>query len=275
MLTNSKSMAQYPLKNSSTANFFTGSFDTTNNLQNYDPLLTGYGFIFWVKVPKFMDQIFPSNVFKDFTQKNFKSLGGLSDIDLQTANVTQGFGANELHFAGTIQKGNTEFTLKHQEFSGSPVGTLYKAWTTGIRDPETDIATYPKMFNMDYSAANHTGQLLYVATRPDANNVSKNIVEFACMWTNVMPKRVPIGHFNFDIGSRDQVEIEMPFSGDFHMSAGIDEYAKELLSKAYAFNTMGLYNPKDSTKYNSNETIKNISDSWGQYRTNLQVNATT
>jgi len=222
-------------------NFFTGSLDLQT--LDFDPLVTGYAFIKWVTLPSWVTKVYPQ--FAALTEKNFKEFGGLSDIELQTFGVTHGFNANEFHVAGGIQKQNTEFTLKHQEFSGSPMKNMYQYWISGIRDPETGIATYPKIHGMDYATANHTGELIYIVTRPDANNVDKNNIEFAAYYTAVMPKAIRLSHFNHTIGTHDQVEYDQSFSGDFHMSAKVDEFAKKVLKERvqFGFAEMGEFDP--------------------------------
>jgi hypothetical protein len=224
------------------SNFFKG----TDNLQTleFDPLITGYAFIVWTKLPTWVEQEYPG--FKNMTQKNFKAFSGLSDLELQTAAHTQGFAGNEYHVATNMQKQNTEFTLRHAEFSGSPIRNMYQLWVTGIRDPETGIATYPKKYGMDYAAKNHTGEIMYIMTRPDANNADFKNIEFAAYYTNVFPKRVPLGHLNFEQGSHEAQTIEIPFAGTLHLSPQVDAYAQELLKTTYAFRSEDQFDPRDN-----------------------------
>ena len=224
------------------ANFFKG----TQNLQTleFDPLITGYAFIIWTFIPSWVETEFPD--FKSATQKNFKSFGGLSDMELQTAAHNYGFASNEYNVATNIQKQNTDFTIKHSEYSGSPIKNMYQLWVSGIRDPETGIATYPKKYNMDYAAKNHTAELLYVVTRPDANNVENKNIEFAAYYTNVFPTKIPISHLNYDIGTHDAPEIEMSFKGTMHLSSQVDAFAINALKSTYAFRSMDQFDPADN-----------------------------
>ena len=234
-------------------NFFTGGLELQNEqLKNYDPLVTGYAFIFWVWLPEWVAGSkapeFCKN-FRDLTQKNFKSLQGISDIEIDTQAYQYGFANNEYNVAAGVTKANTEITLKHQEFSGSPIKNAYQYWASGIRDPETGIATYPAIHDLDYAAANHTGELLYVVTRPDANNVEKYNIEFAAYFTNVFPTRIPLAHFNYDQGDKSVVELEIPLKCNMHISAAVDEYAHQMLKSRmydYGFATEGLFKPNES-----------------------------
>ena len=230
--------------------WFTGKMNTQT--LDFDPLVTGYAFIVWTKLPFWVDKTYQN--FADMTQKNFKSFEGLSNIELQTAQYAHTFNANNYEYATTIQKQNTNFTLKHQEFSGNPIKNMYQFWVTGIRDPETDIAVYPRAFGCTYGAKNHTGELMYIVTRPDANNVEDHNVEFAAYYTAVMPTSVPIQHFNYQQGSHDSPEIEINFVGDLHIGPEVDNYAQEILmntddinviAKPYPILTTRDFNPKD------------------------------
>jgi len=229
----------------SNASFFTGSL----NLKElaFDPLVTGYAFIIWTKIPSWVEKEYPQ--FKKFTQRNFKGFSGLEDMELQTQSYQYGFNNNDYNVAAGITKNNTEFTMRHQEYSGNPIKNMYQLWVSGIADTETGIAPYAAMYGLDYAAKNHTGELMYIVTRPDANNVTKKNIEFAAYYTNVMPKRIPISHFEYTQGEHNLVELEIPFTGNMHLSARVDKYAKTLLSQhGYAFVPEGLFNPQSATR---------------------------
>jgi hypothetical protein len=121
---------------------------------------------------------------------------------------------------------------------------MHQFWISSIADPETGIATYPKVYGLDYSAKNHTGEMMYIVTRPDVNNVEKRNIEFAAYYTNVMPKKIPLSHFEYSQGEHNLVEIEIPFAGNMHISSKVDNYAQRLLSTSYSFVTQGLFDPE-------------------------------
>ena len=221
--------------------FYTGHM----NLQTlpFDPLITGYAFIIWTKVPKWLEELFPG--FKAMTQKNFKSFSGIDDMTLNTASYNFSFNNNEYKVNAAIEKGNTAFSLTHQEFSRSPIKNMYQAWVSGISDPRTGIATYPKQFGMEYAAKNHTGELIYIVTRPDANNVDKKNIEFAAYYTNVMPTKIPLSHFNYDQGTHDAPTITQDFVGNMNISPNVDNYAAEILKSTYSMVAEGMFDPKN------------------------------
>jgi hypothetical protein len=245
ILPNKASIKTYSSKIARSDNFFTGA-DNLSAL-DFDPLVTGYAFILWTHVPKWVTDTFEG--FKELTQKNFQSFQGLDDLTLETGQHQYGFAANEYEVATNLKKNNTEFTVRHAEYSGSPIKNMYQYWVTGIRDPRTGIATYPKLHGIDYAAKNHTGELLYIVTRPDADNVGNeaiNNIEFAALYTNVFPTKVPLGHLNYEQGTHDVTNIEITFKGTLNISPQVDEFAKKKLRDAYAFVYEGGFRPSES-----------------------------
>ena len=106
--------------------FFTGGLNLQHEALNFDPLLTGYAFIVWINKPRFMKKAYKDcEKFFQFTQSNFKSLQGISDIEIGAEAYQYGFANNEYNVASGVTKANTEITLKHQEYSGSPITEGY------------------------------------------------------------------------------------------------------------------------------------------------------
>lgn len=271
--------------------WFTGKMNTQK--LDFDPLITGYAFIVWTKLPFWVQKTYSN--FADMTQKNFKSFDGLANMELQTAQYTHTFNANQYEYATSLQKQNTNFTLKHQEFSGNPIKNMYQFWITGIRDPETDIAVYPRAFGCTYGAKNHTGELLYIVTRPDANNVERNNIEFAAYYTAVMPTTLPIQHFAYNQGDHNSPEIDINFVGDLHLGPEVDNFAYDVLNdsvtngnvsiyaKPYPILTTADFDPsnrdyKDS-KATKDSTLKNLptgyNGGWENINAGLQIDMPT
>jgi len=196
-----------------------------------------------MQLPKWIENSYPE--FKDMTEKNFLEGFSISDIELETTAVTFGFAGNEYNVATNSKKGNTEFSIKHREFSGSPIRHMYTFWCTGIRDPETGIATYPRLFGTDYAAKNHTGEIIYIVTRPDADNVDNHNIEFSAYYTAVMPTKIQLSQFAFTHGSHDAVEYDQTFKAVYHQSPQVDALAKIVLrEQTYGFLEMGEFDPQ-------------------------------
>ena len=221
--------------------FFSGHIN--DQTLEFDPLLTGYSFILWTKVPKWIEAQFPG--FKAMTQKNFTAFDGLEDMELTTADYIHSFNENNHQVAASLTKNNQTFTLTHKEYSGSPIGNMYKHWVSSIRDPRTGIATYPKQYNMEYAAKNHTGHLLYIVTRPDVNNVGRKNIEFAAYYTNVMPTQIQLNHFNFSLGTHETVDYQQQFTGTMYIGPKVDNFAAKKLKEAHNFVAQGMFDPDD------------------------------
>lgn len=210
--------------------FFTGVDDQMNLYM--DPIVTGYAFIYWVDLPFWFEKDADLKNFKALTEKNFRSFQGVSSIELQTGTVQTGFAGHEINVATGIQRQNTEFQIGHKEFSGSPMTKMYQKWISMIRDPRTGISLYPKLYNCEYGARNHSGQLLYIMTRPDATNSGHNVVEYAAFYSNVMPTNVPLDSlYNFEIGNQDSPTIEISFKGFPEIGPNVNAYAQKILNE--------------------------------------------
>lgn len=194
-------------------------------------------FIKWTKKPSWVEEENPG--FFDLTEKNLKTFQGNDDIDMTLVDMQAGFSANTSQYAGGIGKGQG-FTMSHNEYSGSPVRYGYSFWVSGVRDPNTGIATYPGRFGMEYAAANHTGELVYIVTRPDANNTSKTILEYSSYYTNVMPTRIPLSHLNYTSGTQEAPQVEVPFAADRFVGQGVDEFAADIIEsgRLYKFDSV-------------------------------------
>lgn len=229
---------------------FNGSLRT--GVGSFDPYVSGFAFIKWVNLPSWIDQ---AN-FRALTQKNFKSMQGISNVELETEGVKGGFTNNEFHYTKGIGNKSSEFTLKYQEHSGSPLTRIYDHWVSGIRDPKTGIATYPSRYNLPYHSAYHTGTLLYVVTRPDADNfggLNSGNIEKAFLWTHVQPKRINLEHYNFEAGSHDFFELEQQFTGVLHFGEAVDTWASTYIrDKVYPFYTENSFDDLAYYNYEGN-----------------------
>ena len=203
--------------------FFTGVFNTKGF--PVDPFVTGFAFIKWVKVPSWLETAYPG--FKQMTEKNFRALTGVEDMEIAALTIQAGFTPSEFQFAGQVSKSDG-FTLTHNEFSGLPMTQMYTHWASGIRDPETGVATYEG----EYSARNHCGELMYIVTRPDANKrTDGSIIEHAHFFTGVMPAKIPLSHLNYTAGQPETPPLEMTFFAHRHIGRRIDEAAVGILSQ--------------------------------------------
>lgn len=211
-------------------NFFTG----VNDLRNLylDPIVTGWAFIWWIQLPSWFEKDPDLKYFKNLTQKNFKGFNGVTETELTTLTHTTGFAGAEYDVVGGISRGNQDFTITHNEWSGSVMRKLYQKWQFLVRDPRTGISTYPKLFNVDYGARNHTGQLLYVMVRPDVNNKGVPRIEYAALYTNVFPTTNPLGTlYNYDDGNQESPTVDINFKGFAEFGPDVETFAQRILDE--------------------------------------------
>lgn len=243
---------------------FTGVDDEMNKY--LDPIVTGYAFIYWVKLPFWFEQDPDLKYFKEFSQTNFRSFQGVEPIELETVTQQTGFNGNEQNAVGGIQRGNTTFSIGHKEYSGSPMTKMYRKWISLIRDPRTGIAAYPKLYNCDYGARNHTGQLLYVMTRPDVTNTQSNIVEYAAFYSNVFPTNIPNDTlYNFELGNQDSPTIDIQFRGFPEIGPAVDSFAEKVLKEKIVSNESNDSGIPFLDSFNTNDAVRKILDNsnWG------------
>ena len=213
--------------------FFNGTDPTTFAEIELDPFVSGYSFIYWLKLPSWFEQDEDLKYFKVLTQKVMVSFNGFADVELQESSQQYGFAGNEVSFVTGIQRGNTDFTIGFKEYSGTPITHMFNKWITMIRDKNTGIALYPKLYNVEYSARNHTGQLLYISMRPDVTNVGKNNLEKAFLYSNVFPINVAWSSlFNYELGtSESPTSVDVNFKGVPLEGAAVDKLAKKILEE--------------------------------------------
>jgi hypothetical protein len=220
-----------------------------DNLHRFDPFITGYAFFIWLKKPAFFDEGIWKN-FKALTERNFKALSGISSMTLAADDLNMGFAGNILPVPTNMPKENNSFSLNHYELAGSPVREGYQYWVTGIRDPETGLATYHGKINQDgmkYSLKNHTAEAIYIVTDPSGASLYAGSrayagIEFACYYTNVFPTKIPQDHLNYTAGDHSaSQEIDIEFRGCFHQSRAINELAKTVMEQYFIKKTYGDY----------------------------------
>lgn len=214
-------------------NFFNGTDPTTFSDIELDPFVGGFSVILWVKLPSWFEKDNDLKNYRVMTQKAMHSFQGITDAELQTTTQQYGFAGNEVNFATGINRNNTDFTIGFKEYSGSPILKLHEKWINYIRDINTGIATYPKEFDVEYSARNHSGVLLYISLRPDVNNSGHDNIERAFLFSNVIPTNIPLSSlYNYELGSQDSpTSIDIQFKGVPLFGKAIDEYARKMLKE--------------------------------------------
>lgn len=213
-----------------TSTFFTGVDDLISSAR-MDPIVTGYGFVRVLDVPTWFSEDPDLKNFKTMIEKNTRGFSGVEDIELQSATQQTGFAGHDMNIITGIQRGNTNFTLTHKEYSGSPMRKLYQKYISYVRDPRTGLAMYPSIFNVEYGARNHTFSILMMSVRPDANNkTSDNVIEYAAFYSNAYPTTVPLSElYNWEHGTQDSPTLSMNWVGMPEIGPDVDALALKVL----------------------------------------------
>lgn len=214
---------------------FLGGLNATQKaLEQYDPLKTGYSRIFFIKMPVFMEKIMPSETkrFRHLLEYGFTKIDGIGDTELEMEQITGGYAGRQFDVGTTAKDSTNEVSIGLYEFAGSPVREYLDMWISGIADPYTGLGHYHGAFDVDpsikYSQANHVAEAIYVVTDPTGRS---NGIEYACLLSNMMPKRVQQSHFNYESGTHNSVSLDCSFSCVKYQSPQINTIAKALIDK--------------------------------------------
>lgn len=255
--------------------FWLGGTDTTNAaLKQYDLLRTGYGRIFILQMPKFVQYLLPDETkkFKHLLQFANTGIDGIQGYTVDFTSITVGYVGNTVELPINVKDDTSAITIKIYETQGSLIRTYIDFWITGTIDPFTGLSHYHgarevtgTMFDgvsasyassMYLSQANQTMEALYVATDPTGEKP-----EYVCLLTNMFPKSSDHSHFAYEPGSHDLVQLSLEFTASKYMSAQINYIGNLALQKYNILrNYLNMYSGYNSGKLEKrlgSLTIKN------------------
>jgi hypothetical protein len=207
---------------------FLGGLNATQQaLAQYDPLKTGYGRLFMIRKPVFLDNIIPDKLkkFKHILEYGNTAIAGINDVQVQTQTITGGYVGRSFEIPTHATDDTNQFTVTCYEFSGSPIREVIHTWINGT----TDLLTGLSHYNGDSVAklqSNQTAEFIYVAT----DNTGE-AVEYACLFANCFPKNIKNEQFNYTSGEHNLVEYPIEFSCVKYESLQINKVAQSLLNK--------------------------------------------
>lgn len=212
---------------------FLGGMNTKNAaLAQYDTLRTGYGRIFILLMPKYVEYLLPneSKKFKHLLEYGNTGIDGIAGYSVDFASVTGGYAGMTAEIPVNVKDDTTSITVKLYETSGSMVRTYIDFWITGVGDVSTGLSHYHDARKFDpslvASQANQTMEAIYVATDQTGEQI-----EYACLLTNMFPKGSDHSHFNYESGSHDLATVSIEFTATKLMSPQINSIGKALLDK--------------------------------------------
>lgn len=241
---------------------FLGGLNVTRNaLEQYDPLRTGFGRIFMIRKPIFLDNV-PGmdkklKKFKHILEYGNTGVSGNNNISMQFNQMQGGYTNRSMEIPNIATDDANELVIKTFEFSGSPVREVIQMWINGVSDLQSGYAHYYGMIGksvgegdnaatLTVSQANHTAEFIYVVTDPSGRKV-----EYAALFANCFPKEVKLDHFNYDAGNHELVPMDIAFTATRYMSPQINYKAAELIDK---YNVL-----VNSLNFNSGFTGDNLS----------------
>ena len=220
---NTKDFSQYSI--------WLGGVDVSaKNIDQFDPLRTGYARLFLVRCPRFMEifDLDMSKRFKHFVEMGFIGVSGIANTTMEYEKLTGGYAGNNFDIPSVCRDETDGITIRLYELSGSPVREYVDTWMTGISDPLTGLSHYHGVIDetCTFKASNHIMESFYVCTDPTGIEI-----EYACMFSNQMPKTVAKQHFEYESGSHPAVRLDLDFTATRYESPQINEICSALLNK--------------------------------------------
>lgn len=234
--------------------YWLGGTDTTNAaLAQYDLLRTGYGRLFILRMPAFVEFLLEdeTRVFKHMLEFGNVGISGIQGYTAEFASVTAGYVGNTVEIPTSVKDDTNSITIRIYETQGSLIRTYIDFWLTGVSDPYTGLSHYHGARDVDensssyvLSQANHTMEALYVATDPTGEQA-----EYVCLLTNMFPRSSDHSHFEYEPGSHDLVQLTLEFTCTKYMSAQINYIGTVALNKfAILKNYLNMYSGYTASK---------------------------
>jgi hypothetical protein len=209
--------------------FLGGTNVTHDVLAQYDPLKTGYGRLFMVRKPLWVDISVPHamKMFKHIVEYGNTRVSGLADIEVNFEELKGGYTGKSFAIPTYASDSTNQFSVTVYEFSGSPVRNLLYTWINGTTDLMTGLTHYNGVDRkIPRIQSNQTAEFIYVNT----DNTGEQ-VEYACLLANCFPVNVNIDPFNYESGTHSLVETEIQFRAIKYESIQINAVAQELINR--------------------------------------------
>lgn len=212
---------------------FMGGLNVTRDaLVQYDPLRTGFGRIFMIRTPHFVEVGIKDKMAKFRHILEFGNIGvsGNNNIQMQMSELKGGYTNRQMEIPNIATDDANELVIKTYEFSGSPVREVIQYWMNGVSDFQTGYSHYNGLLDgtnfTEIKQSEHTAEFIYVVTDPSGTKV-----EYAALFANCFPKECKFDHFNYESGNHELVPLDISFTCTRYMSPQINALAVKLLAK--------------------------------------------
>lgn len=271
-----------------------------NALKQYDLQRTGYGRLFIVQMPRFVEKLLPdeTTIFKHMLEFGNVGIDGIQGFSVETTQATGGYAGASIEMPTGTKDDTSSITVKVYETIESMVRSYVDFWITGTFDPYTGLNHYhgaretsigisaEDAKTMYFSQANHTMEAFYIATDPTGE-----VPIYSCLLTNMFPKQSDHSHFNFDPGSHELVQVSIEFTVNKYMGSDINYLGKVILDNFKILKNFMLtysgYSKSDILKhtkttnisewYNSSngQTVDRRVGGWGKSQADTYMNQST
>lgn len=182
-----------------------------------DPLITGYHFITFSKLPAFLVTSYGDRTPGDrgtlrlSDMQNILSAAALA-VTLPSSRLNHvdltGLGGIKWTVPTNIDI-DTSFNVKFLEFGATPIYNIIHAWIQLIRSYNTGLSAFSSGKNTD-NKYNYAGTAYYFTTSPDLQDINF----FAC-FDGIYPVIDPSREFGHDIETIGKLDIEIEFKFDY------------------------------------------------------------
>lgn len=280
---------------------FVGGVNATRNaLENYSPLMNGFGRLFMVRPPKAILHMFAGqsdgdvysseNLFmqvKHIMEYMNRSVTGFQDKVLENAGTPiQGGFANRMFNTPTVTKEQTnQVTIGLYEFVGSPIYQVIDSWMNAIGDENSGLATYGGLISggrdankketrlyrragdkedavaFPFNEANHTAEFIYVLHDRSGAQVERAVLLADCYPLGIQQAQV------LDMpqgGTHDNVTYEINFNCAVYRSPIITSIANDLLKQYRIVSNSLNFNPELGDAIYADGNVNSFQKSLGE-----------
>ena len=183
--------------------------------QNAEPMITGFGIIFFTKLPDPLDDAINANYLTAMTTQL-----DIPDMTVDSVDY-EGRDGGQWHVPGAVKMGS-DLTLNLWEMRGAVTYSMISRWIHIMRNPMFGFMT-----ESTWRQRNYKGRLLYAICTPDLE------VQLAKVYSGIWPTDLRDSAFKMD-QSQDKIEYSVTFKFDHYpyTSIEINSQAQALVRSA-------------------------------------------
>jgi hypothetical protein len=271
---------QFDAPNLTKYSLFVGGVNATHHaLQNYSPMLNGFGRLFMVRPPKAILKMFAGSdkylyssenlfiQFKHMLEYMNRQVTGFQEKKIEAAGtpINGGFAGRQFNVPTVTKESTNEITIGLYEMVGAPIMTVVDGWMNAIGDENSGLATYggwisggkdstgkeKRLYKRTnepdteavyaFNEANHTAEFIYVMHDRSGAQVERAVLLADCYPTAIQQSPVLDMAAN---GVHDTVTYELSFNCVVFRSPIITAIANDLLKQYRIVSNSLNFNPE-------------------------------